>query len=185
MWRSFVLRRRGSASYHKPVNVERSEVVFGVCCLGNVYRIMAPTRRKQEGLLARVNFPLYTLQMLTSRHVLVGGGGGSSSTGVANGFVSLWMWCVLGVIWKFTSLFTAFASVDRKLWVYTQTSPNYNFRRYTETTYVGKCGRVTVCSRQRIDTHTTLRLQLGLSYSHANRKSNPKVSFWCAHISKS
>jgi len=47
---------------------------------------MAPTRRKQEGLLARVNFPLYTLQMLTSRHVLVGGGGGSSSTGVANGF---------------------------------------------------------------------------------------------------
>jgi hypothetical protein len=50
---------------------------------------MAPTRRKQEGLLARVNFPLYTLQMLTSRHVLVGGGGGSSSTGVANGFVSL------------------------------------------------------------------------------------------------
>ena len=54
----------------------------------NLYRIMAPTRRKQEGLLARVNFPLYTLQMLTSRHVLLGGGGGSSSTGVANGFVS-------------------------------------------------------------------------------------------------
>lgn len=49
---------------------------------------MAPTHRKQEGLLARVNFPLYTLQMLTSRHVLVGGGGGSSNTGVANGFVS-------------------------------------------------------------------------------------------------
>lgn len=49
---------------------------------------MAPARRKQEGLLARVNFPLYTLQMLTSRHVLVGGGGGSSNTGVANGFVS-------------------------------------------------------------------------------------------------
>ncbi|XP_069698458.1 guanine nucleotide-exchange factor SEC12 [Periplaneta americana] len=47
---------------------------------------MAPTRRHQEGLLARVNFPLYTLQMLTSRHVLVGGGGGSSNTGVANGF---------------------------------------------------------------------------------------------------
>ncbi|CAH1388961.1 unnamed protein product [Nezara viridula] len=46
---------------------------------------MAPTR-KSEGLLARVNFPLYTLQMLTSRHVLVGGGGGSAKTGVANGF---------------------------------------------------------------------------------------------------
>ena len=71
------------------LNDKRSAVVFWVCCFGNVNRIMAPTRRKQEGLLARVNFPLYTLQMLTSRHVLVGGGGGSSSTGVANGFVSV------------------------------------------------------------------------------------------------
>lgn len=44
--------------------------------------------RTKQGLLARVNFPLYTLQMLTSRHVIVGGGGGSSKTGVANGFVS-------------------------------------------------------------------------------------------------
>nr|CAD7458438.1 unnamed protein product [Timema tahoe] len=47
---------------------------------------MAPTRRSTEGLLARVNFPLYTVQMLTSRHVLVAGGGGSANTGVANGF---------------------------------------------------------------------------------------------------
>ncbi|XP_034244081.1 prolactin regulatory element-binding protein [Thrips palmi] len=47
---------------------------------------MAPTRRNNDGLLARVNFPLYTLQMVTSRHILVGGGGGSSKTGVANGF---------------------------------------------------------------------------------------------------
>jgi len=76
-------------SSHKVVNDGRSAVVFWVFCLWNVNIIMAPTRRKQEGLLARVNFPLYTLQMLTSRHVLVGGGGGSSSTGVANGFVSL------------------------------------------------------------------------------------------------
>ncbi|CAG5096376.1 Similar to PREB: Prolactin regulatory element-binding protein (Homo sapiens) [Cotesia congregata] len=45
-----------------------------------------PSRRNNEGLLARVNFPLYTIQMLTNRHVLVGGGGGSSKTGVANGF---------------------------------------------------------------------------------------------------
>jgi hypothetical protein len=59
-------------------------VLYGVERLQN----MAPARRKQEGLLARVNFPLYTVQMLTSRHVLVGGGGGSSNTGVANGFVS-------------------------------------------------------------------------------------------------
>ncbi|XP_039278992.1 prolactin regulatory element-binding protein [Nilaparvata lugens] len=47
---------------------------------------MAPTRRGNEGLLARVNFPLYTVQMLTSHHIIVGGGGGSSKTGVANGF---------------------------------------------------------------------------------------------------
>ncbi|XP_073987349.1 guanine nucleotide-exchange factor SEC12 [Rhodnius prolixus] len=47
---------------------------------------MAPTRKNSEGLLARVNFPLYALQMLTNRHVLVAGGGGSSKSGVANGF---------------------------------------------------------------------------------------------------
>lgn len=49
---------------------------------------MAPTRKASEGLLARVNFPLYCVEMLTPRHVLVGGGGGSSKTGVANGIVS-------------------------------------------------------------------------------------------------
>lgn len=49
---------------------------------------MPHTRRNRDGLLARVNFPLYTVQMLTSRHVLVGGGGGAANTGVANGFVS-------------------------------------------------------------------------------------------------
>lgn len=50
---------------------------------------MAP-RRLKEGLLARVNFPLYSVEMLTSRHILVAGGGGSSNTGVANGFVSIY-----------------------------------------------------------------------------------------------
>ncbi|EFN66349.1 Prolactin regulatory element-binding protein [Camponotus floridanus] len=44
------------------------------------------SRRSKGGLLARVNFPLYTVQMITNRHILVGGGGGSSKTGVANGF---------------------------------------------------------------------------------------------------
>lgn len=48
---------------------------------------MAPTARPADGLLARVNFPLYSIEMLTSRHVLVAGGGGSAKTGVANGFV--------------------------------------------------------------------------------------------------
>ncbi|KAL1458415.1 hypothetical protein WDU94_008571 [Cyamophila willieti] len=42
---------------------------------------------KSEGVvLAKVNFPLYTIQMVTSHHILVGGGGGSAKTGVANGF---------------------------------------------------------------------------------------------------
>lgn len=50
---------------------------------------MPSTRRPNDGLLARVNFPLYTIQMITSRHCLVAGGGGSSKTGVANGFVSV------------------------------------------------------------------------------------------------
>lgn len=50
---------------------------------------MAPARRPSDGLLARVNFPLFAIDMLTSRHVVVSGGGGSSKTGVANGFVSV------------------------------------------------------------------------------------------------
>ncbi|XP_037297812.1 prolactin regulatory element-binding protein isoform X2 [Manduca sexta] len=45
---------------------------------------MSPNRC--DGLLAKVDFPLYTLQTLTNRHVLVAGGGGPSNTGVANGF---------------------------------------------------------------------------------------------------
>ncbi|CAH2243949.1 jg24059 [Pararge aegeria aegeria] len=45
---------------------------------------MSPSRC--DGLLAKVDFPLYTLQNLTNRHVLVAGGGGASNTGVANGF---------------------------------------------------------------------------------------------------
>ncbi|KAJ3654380.1 hypothetical protein Zmor_013571 [Zophobas morio] len=47
---------------------------------------MAPPRKYIDNILARLNFPLYTVQMLTNRHVIVGGGGGSSKTGVANGF---------------------------------------------------------------------------------------------------
>ncbi|XP_028039497.1 prolactin regulatory element-binding protein [Bombyx mandarina] len=45
---------------------------------------MSPNR--SDGLLAKVDFPLYTLQTLTNRHVIVAGGGGASNTGVANGF---------------------------------------------------------------------------------------------------
>ncbi|CAG9784693.1 unnamed protein product [Diatraea saccharalis] len=44
------------------------------------------SRNRCDGLLARVDFPLYTLQTLTNRHVIVAGGGGASNTGVHNGF---------------------------------------------------------------------------------------------------
>ncbi|XP_015924539.1 guanine nucleotide-exchange factor SEC12 [Parasteatoda tepidariorum] len=42
------------------------------------------TLKKQSQLLARVNFPLYTVQCLSERHVLVAGGGGGAKTGVPN-----------------------------------------------------------------------------------------------------
>lgn len=53
--------------------------------------------RANDGLLARVNFPLYSVEMLTSRHVLVAGGGGSSKTGVANGFVGVMFYLYHGI----------------------------------------------------------------------------------------
>ncbi|CAN8006225.1 unnamed protein product [Ixodes pacificus] len=43
---------------------------------------MAPS--KSGELLARVNFPLYSLNVLTERHILVTGGGGKSRTGIPN-----------------------------------------------------------------------------------------------------
>lgn len=50
---------------------------------------MSPSKKKtSDCLLAKVNFPLYAAEMLSSRHLLVAGGGGSAKTGVANGFVS-------------------------------------------------------------------------------------------------
>lgn len=42
---------------------------------------------KNSEILARVNFPLYSVQLLTCRHIIVAGGGGSAKTGVSNGFV--------------------------------------------------------------------------------------------------
>ncbi|EEC05401.1 conserved hypothetical protein, partial [Ixodes scapularis] len=43
---------------------------------------MAPS--KSGELLARLNFPLYSLNVLTERHILVTGGGGKSRTGIPN-----------------------------------------------------------------------------------------------------
>ncbi|XP_037529939.1 prolactin regulatory element-binding protein isoform X2 [Rhipicephalus sanguineus] len=43
---------------------------------------MAPP--KSGELLARVNFPLYSINAITERHVLVAGGGGKSRTGIPN-----------------------------------------------------------------------------------------------------
>ena len=52
-----------------------------------------PWKKNQDGLLARINFPAYTIQMLTSRHIVVGGGGGGAKSltksGVPNAFVSV------------------------------------------------------------------------------------------------
>lgn len=42
------------------------------------------TKSGSKGLLARVNFPLYAIQKVTERHILVAGGGGAAKTGVAN-----------------------------------------------------------------------------------------------------
>lgn len=44
---------------------------------------------KHTTVLAGIDFPLYSIQLLTCRHVLVAGGGGSSKTGVSNEFVSV------------------------------------------------------------------------------------------------
>lgn len=40
--------------------------------------------KKRNQLLARVNFPLYTVHCLTERHILVAGGGGGAKTGIRN-----------------------------------------------------------------------------------------------------
>ena len=40
-------------------------------------------------LLCRVNFPLYNVNMISPRHVMLSGGGGAANTGVRNGFVSI------------------------------------------------------------------------------------------------
>lgn len=40
-------------------------------------------------VLCKVDFPLYSVQMVSPRHILLGGGGGAAKTGVKNGFVSI------------------------------------------------------------------------------------------------
>lgn len=66
----------------------RGDLNFSLFELIQTYYKMG-SRKNREDILARVNFPLYAVQMLTNRHVIVGGGGGSSKTGVANGFVGI------------------------------------------------------------------------------------------------
>lgn len=45
-----------------------------------------------SALLARTEFPIYTIRALDENHFLVAGGGGSSKTGVPNAFVSLFIY---------------------------------------------------------------------------------------------
>lgn len=40
----------------------------------------------QADLFARVDFPTYSMTMISPRHILVAGGGGAAKTGVKNGF---------------------------------------------------------------------------------------------------
>ncbi|GFS65752.1 prolactin regulatory element-binding protein [Trichonephila inaurata madagascariensis] len=40
--------------------------------------------KKQNQLLARVNFPIYTVHSITERHILIAGGGGGAKTGIPN-----------------------------------------------------------------------------------------------------
>lgn len=44
------------------------------------------TECNQAEVFARVDFPLYSIAMVSPRHVLVAGGGGSANTGVKNGY---------------------------------------------------------------------------------------------------
>lgn len=45
---------------------------------------MAKRHKHTASLCARVNFPLFTVKVLSERHIVVGGGGGESKTGVTN-----------------------------------------------------------------------------------------------------
>lgn len=48
---------------------------------------MGPPKEYRGDPAAKVNFPLYAVEMLTERHFVVAGGGGAAKTGVYNGFV--------------------------------------------------------------------------------------------------
>jgi len=47
---------------------------------------MTSAETGEPELLKRVEFPLYSVSVLGSRHLIVGGGGGAANTGVKNGF---------------------------------------------------------------------------------------------------
>ena len=55
----------------------------GVAAVQNV--IMAPAK---ERLVGRVDLPLYSINVVSERHIVVAGGGGKAKTGVANKIVS-------------------------------------------------------------------------------------------------
>ena len=44
-------------------------------------------RRKQAPIIAQADFPIYFINMIGDRNVLVAGGGGASNTGVLNAIV--------------------------------------------------------------------------------------------------
>lgn len=50
---------------------------------------MSSPKESRGDPAAKVNFPLYAVEMVTDRHFVVAGGGGAAKTGVYNGFVLL------------------------------------------------------------------------------------------------
>jgi len=49
---------------------------------------MGASQESRGDLAAKVNYPLYSIRMLTDRHFIVAGGGGAAKTGVKNGFTT-------------------------------------------------------------------------------------------------
>jgi len=54
--------------------------------LNSILKGVAMVNVELPELLCRVKFPLYSVQMISPRHIVFGGGGGAAKTGVTNGF---------------------------------------------------------------------------------------------------
>lgn len=62
---------------------------------------MGSTKELRGDPAAKVNFPLYAVEMLTDRHFIVAGGGGAAKTGVSNGFVCSKNYKIITGMWNY------------------------------------------------------------------------------------